>query len=76
MQLRVTKAGNSLALHLPKELVARMRIRQGDTFYAVEDGDRLIVCPYDPKFAEDMDLGEDAMWRDREMLRALGESSR
>ncbi len=55
--LRVKKIGNSLGLILPKELLARLRLKEGDALYAVEQTERgLKLTPYDPKHERAMEF--------------------
>lgn len=55
--LRVKKIGNSLGLILPKDLLARLRLKEGDALYAVEQTERgLKLTPYDPKHARAMEF--------------------
>jgi len=60
--VEVKKIGNSSGVILPKELMARLNISTGDTFYATltpEGGIRL--TPYDPKFEKAMDVARKGM---------------
>jgi putative addiction module antidote len=55
--LQIKKVGNSLGLLLPKELLARLKLKEGDRFYIVEQTERGIkLSPYDPKHAEAMEF--------------------
>lgn len=60
--VEVKKIGNSSGVILPKELMARLNISTGDTFYATltpEGGIRL--TPYDPKFEKAMEVARRGM---------------
>jgi putative addiction module antidote len=70
-KLKVTKIGNSVGVVLPKELLARLRVGQGDTLYASEAPDGVRLTASDPDFAEKMALAETIMREDRDILRAL-----
>jgi putative addiction module antidote len=51
--VKLKKIGNSTGFILPKEMMVRLNITTGDTFYATvtpEGGIRL--TPYDPKFEQ------------------------
>jgi putative addiction module antidote len=53
--VKLKRIGNSTGFILPKEMMTRLSIATGDTFYATvtpEGGIRL--TPYDPKFDEAM----------------------
>ncbi len=71
MELKITKIGNSAGVVLPKELLARLRVGQGDTLYASEAPDGIRLTASDPDFAEKMALAETIMREDRDILRAL-----
>ncbi len=69
--LKITKVGNSAALILPKEVLARLRVGLGDTIYLTDspDGYRLVAA--DPGFDAKMKAAEEIMREDRDILRAL-----
>ena len=57
---------------LPKEAMARLRVKKGDTLYLTEAPDGgYRLTPYDPEFARQMTLAEEIMREDRDVLRAL-----
>ena len=60
--VKLKKIGNSTGFILPKEMMARLNIATGDTFYATitpEGGIRL--TPYDPKFEQAMKVARRGM---------------
>lgn len=70
--LKITTVGASAGVILNKEVMARLRVRKGDTLYLTEAPDGgYRLTPYDPDFARQMALAEDVMHDDREVLRAL-----
>ena len=70
--LKITTVGASAGVILNKEVMARLRVRKGDTLYLTEAPDGgYRLTPYDPDFARQMALAEDIMHDDREVLRAL-----
>ncbi len=69
--LKITKVGNSAAVILPKELLARLRVALGDTLYATESPDGIRLTAADPDFAAKMEMAEAIMREDRDILRAL-----
>ena len=71
MILRVMASGNSLALHIPREFVTRMRLSKGDGVYAHEMPNGYAVTNFVESFARDMDLSDEALDRDRELLQSL-----
>ena len=70
-KLKIRKIGNSAGVVLPKEMLSRLRVAEGDTIYATDapDGVRLTVA--DPDFEAKMELAEKIMREDRDILRVL-----
>jgi putative addiction module antidote len=73
MALKITKVGNSAAIILPKELLAKLRVALGDVVYATEAPDGVRLTATDPGFAERMAVAERIMREDREILRVLAQ---
>ena len=71
MKIKITAAGNSAGIILPKELLARLRVGKGDELYASELPDGIKLSPFDPKLAEQMGVAERVMRRRRALLRKL-----
>jgi putative addiction module antidote len=72
MKLEIKKIGNSTGLILPKELLARLNLAQGEWVYVTELPDGGVrLTPYDPDFEEVMRLSDDVMDEYRDTLRAL-----
>jgi putative addiction module antidote len=69
--LKLRAVGNSVGVVLPKELLARLKVREGDTLYAIESPDGIRLTTADPEFAEQMALARDIMKRRRSVLREL-----
>ena len=72
MKLEIKKIGNSTGLILPKELLARLNLAQGEWVYVTELPDGGVrLTPYDPYFEEVMRLSDEVMDEYRDTLRAL-----
>ena len=71
--LKLTTIGNSTGIVLPKDLLAKLRAKKGDSLYAVETPDGIELTPYNPKFAAQMELAEGIMRKDRDILRKLAQ---
>ena len=72
LSLKVTTIGSSAGVILPKEALAYLKVRKGDTVYLTEAPDGSYrLTPYDPEFEGQMSLAEDVMHEDRDILRAL-----
>lgn len=70
--LQIRKIGNSVGVILPKELLARLNLKEGDKFYPVEQPDgSLRLTPYNPKHARTMKIARDVMREYRDTLAAL-----
>ena len=55
--LQVRRIGNSMGLILSKDLLARLRLKEGDKLHVVEQTERGIkLSPYDPKHAKAMEF--------------------
>lgn len=70
--LRIKKIGNSLGLILPKDLLARLRLKEGDKLYVVEQTERGIkLSPYDPKHAKAMEIARRSFRKYADTYKAL-----
>lgn len=70
-KLKITKIGNSAGIILPKKLLARLRVGDGDTLYATEAPDGIRLTASDPGFEQRIALAEKIMREDRDILRVL-----
>jgi putative addiction module antidote len=72
MKLEVKRIGNSTGLILPKELLARLKLDQGDWVYVTEMPDGGVrLTPHDPVFAKGMEIAGRAMKTYRNALAEL-----
>ena len=70
--LRIKKIGNSVGLILPKNLLARLKLKAGDQLHVVEQTERGIkLTPYDPKHAKAMKIAREVMEEYQDTFRAL-----
>lgn len=69
--LKLRAIGNSVGVVLPKELLARLDLREGDTLHAVETPGGIVLTTLDPEEQEQLELGRELMRRYRETFRAL-----
>lgn len=74
--VKVRKIGNSLGVVIPKEVLARMKVGEGETLYFTESQDGGVrLTPLDESFAEEFALqmaaAEKLMRADRHILREL-----
>jgi putative addiction module antidote len=70
--LQVKRIGNSTGLILPKELLARLKLAEGDKLHVVEQTERgLKLTPYDPKHAKAMEIARRSFRKYADTYRAL-----
>lgn len=72
-KLKLTAIGNSVGVILPKEVLERLRVDRGDELMVLETPDGIMLTPFDPEFARQMDAAEKIMREDRDLLRKLAE---
>jgi putative addiction module antidote len=72
MKIEIKKIGNSTGVILPKELLARLQLKQGDWLFVTElpEGGMKLV-PRDPTFERGMEIARKAMRTYRNALREL-----
>ena len=71
VRLTVRKVGNSLGVTLPAQAAHTLRVKEGDQLYLTETPGGFRITPYDPAFAETMEVAETFMSRYRNALRDL-----
>jgi putative addiction module antidote len=70
--LQIRKIGNSVGLILPKELLARLKLKEGDLLHVIEQPERgLKLTPYDPKHAKAMEIARRAFRTYADTFKAL-----
>jgi len=70
--LQIKKIGNSTGLILPKELLARLKLTEGDKLHVVEQTERGIkLSPYDPKHAKAMEIARRSFRKYADTYKAL-----
>ena len=53
--IKIRKVGNSHGLTLPKETLTKLRVAEGDTLYVTFTPEGLLLSPYDPAVAEEVE---------------------
>jgi putative addiction module antidote len=72
--LQIRKIGNSLGLILSKELLARLKLKEGDKLHIVEQTERgLKLSPYDPRHAKAMEIARRSFRNYADTYKALAE---
>lgn len=70
--LKLRAIGNSVGLVFPKEMLARLRVGEGDTLYLTEGPEgSFYLSTLDPEVQEQVRLGRDLMKEYRETFAAL-----
>jgi putative addiction module antidote len=70
--LQVRKIGNSIGVILPKELAARLNLKEGDKLFPVAQSDgSVLLTPYDPDFEKAMEIARRGMKRYHNALAEL-----
>jgi len=63
--------GNSAGATIPKAMLERYRIAEGDRVHLVETEHGILITPFDPDFADAMAAYEEGAKRYRNALREL-----
>ena len=71
--LKITNIGDSVGVILPDEILERLRLKRGDTLYAVETRNGIELTSNNPALTEQMEIAERVMREDHEALRKLAE---
>lgn len=72
--LKIRQIGNSLGVVLPKEVLNRLKVKEGDQLFLTEAPDGSFrLTPYDPDFEEQMEIAREGMSAYRNALRKLAE---
>jgi len=69
--LKVRKIGNSLGVVLPKDVLAKLNVGEGDELTVSDTPDGVALSGADAEFARQMDIMRDIMRRYRNTLREL-----
>ncbi len=72
INLKVRPVGNSLGVVLPKDVLKRLNVKDGDSLFLSEAPDgSMRVTPFDPKFEAQMNAAREGMGKYRNTLREL-----
>lgn len=58
---------------LPRELLERYHLEEGDPIYLIEMDEGLLITPFDPSFEEAMEIYEEGARTYRNAMRELAE---
>lgn len=71
VSLKLTKLGESVGIILPKDVLERVKLGEGDTVFLTESPEGLRITSYAPQFEEDMRIARTVMRKRRNLLREL-----
>lgn len=71
--VKVIPVGNSSGVILPKETLARLNIKRGDTLYITDGPEGIRLSPFDEEFARQMEAAREIMRENRDVLQRLAE---
>jgi len=72
LKIEPKRIGNSTGFIIPREVVIRLGIEQGKTFYLTEMADgSMRIAPYDPDFEAAMNVVDEIMDEYKDTLRTL-----
>ncbi len=71
MQTKLRRVGSSLGTTLPKEVVDRLGLREGDMLTIIVTSEGITLSPYDPDFEAFLNAAEEATAEYRDALKAL-----
>ncbi len=69
--LKLRAIGNSVGVVLPKELLAELGVREGDTLSVVRTPEGITLSRSEPEFERDLTMAREIMRRRRAVLREL-----
>ena len=70
---KIRKVGNSSAVILPKEVMQRLNLQQGDEVSIIDSENGILLSPYNDKVNRQMELATKVMRENRNMLKKLAE---
>jgi antitoxin MazE len=72
-ELKLRKTGNSLSTTWPKELLARLNVKEGDRLFVIETRHGVMVTPYDRQFERTMQNAGEVIDRVKHAYKVLAD---
>ncbi len=69
--LRLTQVGTSTGAVIPRDMLAKLKVKKGDTLFAIEMQEGYLLTPYDPTIEQQLEVGRDFIKEYRETFKAL-----
>jgi putative addiction module antidote len=70
---KIIAIGNSAGIILPKETLARLKVKKGDALFISEGPQGIRLLPFDQDFASQMEAAREVMRENRDVLQRLAE---
>lgn len=70
-ETKIRAIGNSAGTTIPKAMLERYRMAEGDRVHLVETDEGILITPFDPEFAEAMEIYEEGAKAYRNAMREL-----
>lgn len=70
-ETKLRAIGNSAGVTIPKPMLERYRMAEGDEVHLVETDEGILITPFDPAFAEAMEIYEEGAKAYRNAMREL-----
>ena len=70
-QTTIRAIGNSAGTTIPKPMLERYHLGEGDTVHLVETEEGILITPFDPNFDEAMEIYAEGARRYRNAMREL-----
>lgn len=69
--LQLTRIGNAVGLILPREILARLKLQEGDTVFVTDTPGGVTITPFDPAVAAHLAPGHGFMREYRDTFHRL-----
>ena len=70
-EVKLQRVGGSSSVNLPKAMLERHHLDAGDRAFVVDTEDGILITPYDPAFAQAMEIAKRGGKKYRNALREL-----
>ncbi|MCK8826436.1 AbrB/MazE/SpoVT family DNA-binding domain-containing protein [Natroniella acetigena] len=71
--IKLRKVGNSYGFTIPKELMEKYQLKEGEELHVIEENDGFTLTPYDPDFEEWTESFKKTNEKYKNTLKALAE---
>ena len=70
-KIKIRQVGNSLGATIPKEVLEKLRVEEGDTVFVTETPDGVKLSAYDPEFEKAMAIYKQGSHKYRNAMKEL-----